>query len=105
MKDERGGEMEQQGILKNKAYLYLTDTICSVFENVYTVDVEGSTNRELFASDAQDLLGTLLANAEELEDGGLRSMMDTVGGKLTACEGRDMILTDDKAPVEVLGRV
>lgn len=97
--------MEQQGILKNKAYLYLTDTICSVLENVYTVDVEGSTNRELFASDAQDLPGTLLANAEELEDGGLRSMMDTVGGKLTACEGRDMILPDDKAPVEVLGRV
>ena len=82
---------------------YLTDTICSVFENVYTVDVEGSTNRELFASDAPDLPGTLLANAEELEDGGLKSMMDTVGGKLTACEGRDMILTDDKAPVEVLG--
>lgn len=81
------------------------DTICSVFENVYTVDVEGSTNRELFVSDAQDLPGTLLANAEEIEDGGLRSMMDTVGGKLTACEGRDMILPDDKAPVEVLGRV
>lgn len=82
---------------------YLTDTICSVFENVYTVDVEGSTNRELFASDAPDLKGALAANAEKLPDSGFKNMMRRVEENLIACEGGELILTDDKAPVEVLG--
>ena len=35
---------------------YLSDTIASVFDQVYTVDVANNTNRELFASDNADML-------------------------------------------------
>ena len=35
---------------------YLADTIASVFDSVYTVDVGGTTNRELFAMDHGDAL-------------------------------------------------
>ena len=37
------------------------------------------------------------------EDPAFCSLMDTVSAALVACEGKGHILTDDKAPVEVLG--
>lgn len=36
---------------------YLSDTIASVFPQVYTVDVEGGTNRELFAFSGESAIG------------------------------------------------
>ena len=81
---------------------YLSDTIASVFGNVYTVDVKGNTNRELFATDNDSVLKRFSDNAvrEETED--LKSMMAAVEADLKVYEKGDRILTDDKAPVELL---
>lgn len=80
---------------------YLSDTIASIFPNVYTVDVSGSSNRELFAfsdhsalsrlSQAGGLDRELLAHLENVEEG------------LMQYHGGPRILTDDQAPVELLG--
>ncbi len=82
---------------------YLSDTIAGVFDSVYTVDVKGSTNRELFASANPEMLSVMESETEKLADAGLREMMRTVGNSLAAYEGGGCVLTDDKAPVEVLG--
>lgn len=82
---------------------YLCDTIAGVFDSVCTVDVPGNTNRELFAACGADLPGALAAQAASLPDSGLRTMMAAVSGGLTAYTGGTRILTDDQAPVEVLG--
>lgn len=82
---------------------YLTDTISSVFDAVYTVNVSGSTNRELFASMNPQMTENLKDNADKLQDEQLKAMMQRVSERLEACEKGDLILTDDKAPVELLG--
>lgn len=82
---------------------YLTDTIASVFDTVYTVDVAGSTNRELFASGNSNMVEILAENTQTLSDPQLRAMMERVQENLESCEKGDHILTDDKAPVELLG--
>ena len=82
---------------------YLSDTIASVFDEVMTVDVQGGTNRELFATDRRDCRETLRTNIEAEQNVDLKAMMWDVERGLTAYEGGDLILTDDKAPVELLG--
>ena len=82
---------------------YLADTISSVFANVYTADVDFSSNRELFASDNTDMLELLGSNTEALTQDDLFRMMNVVQSKLVPYEAGDRILTDDKAPVELLG--
>lgn len=82
---------------------YLSDTIASVFDEVMTVDVQGGTNRELFATDRRDCRETLRTNIEAEQNVDLKAMMWDVESGLTAYEGGDLILTDDKAPVELLG--
>lgn len=81
----------------------LADTISEVFDNVYTIDVEHSTNRELFASNASDILYIFRKNIETLENDTLYSMMRTVSENLSEYRSEGNILTDDKAPVELLG--
>ena len=82
---------------------WLSDTIADVFGEVYTVDVTGSTNRVLFASDNTDMLDVFSENTEKLPDSSLSDMMRNVSENLVKYEGGDRILTDDKAPVELLG--
>ncbi len=82
---------------------WLSDTIASLFENVYTVDVSGSTNRELFASDNPDMINTFREKSEEISDGSLYSIMSRVNDGLVKYTGGNNIFTDDKAPVELLG--
>lgn len=108
---------------------YLSDTIASVFDEVYTVDVKSTTNRELFAgntganrfasktggSDAEnedadakrftlDTLAERFAENVKLEsDRELVNMMDKVGEHLTKYRAGSDYLTDDRAPVELLG--
>ena len=82
---------------------YLSDTIASVFDTVYTVDVTGSTNRELFAFMGEKPLAQFQESTEELSDTGLRNMMETVAANLEQYEKGTYLLTDDKAPVELLG--
>ena len=97
MHSEKGGNINE----------YLADTIASIFPNVYTVDVTGSTNRELFASVSDEGIrsfiegrtgGNALVQGDELD-----SLMTRVADSLVRYEGGSNILTDDKAPVELLG--
>ena len=95
--------MNMRGSNEGSINEHLADTIGSVFEEVYTVDVKGSTNRELFASDNPQMLENLSAHREKIVEEDLAAMMETVEGQLTAYEAGDHIMTDDKAPVELLG--
>lgn len=95
--------MNMQSGEEDSINAYLTDTIASVFDTVYTVNVSGSTNRELFASQNPLIAPVLEENAALLGDGGLKAMMNTVSRNLEACGEGNLILTDDKAPVELLG--
>ena len=82
---------------------YLADTISSVFENVVIVDVAGSTNKELFATASDDFLEKLEANTQKEENENLKSMMEKALLTATVYEAGNNIMTDDKAPVELLG--
>ena len=82
---------------------YLADTISSVFGNVYTVEVDNSTNRELFASDNNDMMGVLNDNISGIKDADLRFMMNKVRYNSIAYNAGKLIMTDDNAPVELLG--
>lgn len=95
--------MNMRGSGEGNINQYLSDTIASVFGNVYTADVKGSTNRELFASDNAKMLDILKNNAGNLKNEDLQNMMLTVADSSSAYVGGDYIMTDDKAPVELLG--
>ena len=82
---------------------WLADTISDVFGNVFTVDVSGSTNRELFASDSPDMTANLTSRTSALDNEALKSLMERVGSELVIYNSGGRILTDDKAPVELLG--
>ncbi len=95
--------MNMKSASENSINDYLCDTIGSVFDNVYTVPVEGGTNCEVFAFQHPDTLQTFRDGCEGLQDPDLIAMMETVSGNLTLRESGNLILTDDKAPVELLG--
>ena len=82
---------------------YLCDTMASVFRHTYLADVPGNTNTEVFCTNADGLPARFDASRAALTDGEYAAMMEAVAQRLTAYEGGDCILTDDKAPVEVLG--
>ncbi len=82
---------------------YLCDTIASVFDHVATVDVPHTTNRELFATKNGDPAERLAAGMAKTADPDLSYMMGVVSASLKGYQGEAHILTDDKAPVEVLG--
>ncbi len=95
--------MNMRGNSEGNINQYLSDTISHVFGQVYTADVEGTTNCELFASKGGDMLSNLSENLEQIPDADLRRMMRRVSGKLKAYEAGKRVLSDDKAPVELLG--
>lgn len=92
---------------------YLADTIAHVFSEIYTVDVSGYTNRVLFASNYGRMSELLESNIDHLEQyvteqgadaiAALRSQMNTVKNGLVVYEAGEYLLTDDQAPVELLG--
>ncbi|MDE6749481.1 MAG: fused MFS/spermidine synthase [Lachnospiraceae bacterium] len=82
---------------------YLSDTIAEVFDYVYTVEVRGSTNRELFATQNPDVLSDFEAMRSTVEDAELQMMLARVSEGIAPYEKGEYILTDDKAPVELLG--
>ncbi len=94
--------MSMRGREEGNINQYLADTISSVFSQVYTADVAGSTNRELFASDNAKMLANLEAGRERLQDGGLYGMMERASGGLERYAAGQYVLTDDRAPVELL---
>ncbi len=79
---------------------HLCDTISSVFGDVLLCDVPGATNRELFAfkGATPDFDGELGHGELELE-----YRMMSVAESLYPYEAGELVLTDDKAPVELLG--
>lgn len=90
---------DQDGMISQ----YLSDTISSVFENVCTANVPYTTNRELFASNSRDVSDALRENLASVDNPELRGQLEQVSERLTAYAGGGNILTDDKAPVELLG--
>jgi len=95
--------MNMRGSGEDSINAYLADTISSVFGEVYTVDVKGTTNRELFASNNPQMLVNMEKNKEAVTDESLLAMMNTVSDHLSPYEAGSRIMTDDKAPVELLG--
>lgn len=95
--------MNMRGREEGNINQYLADTIASVFDYVYTIDVQGSTNRELFASANGAMTDNLAAGLGKLGNQDLADMMARVSGGLTAYEAGNYLMTDDKAPVELLG--
>lgn len=95
--------MNMHGNKEGDINQYLADTIANVFDNVYSVDVSGSTNRELFASQHSDMIEVLSDHVENLSDAGLQNMMRRVADNSVAYAAGDYLMTDDKAPVELLG--
>ena len=93
MRGEREGNINQ----------YLADTISQVFPAVYTIDVERSTNRELFASANTQILQRMDDNIGQQGLGDLSAMMLEVQKSLAPYQAGNHILTDDQAPVELLG--
>ena len=81
----------------------LSDTVAAVFPTVYTVDVPGSTNRELFASMSPEVTGRMDAELEALPEGALKALLQQVRAGLAPYEAGDAVMTDDRAPVELLG--
>lgn len=82
---------------------YLSDTIAEVFPEVYTVDVAGTTNRELFASVQEGAMEKLTEGLEGVHSDELKGMMRQVAEHMQPYEKGGYLLTDDKAPVELLG--
>lgn len=81
----------------------LADTIASEFSEIYTVDVSGSTNRELFASNDPRMIERFREKSAAIENEELRLLMNKIDNELSEYEAGDLVLTDDKAPVEILG--
>ena len=81
----------------------LSDTIASVFPHVLTVDVPGSTNRVLFALSEAFSREDFEAEAAGLEDISLKNLLLKTGEMLTPYLSSGLVLTDDRAPVELLG--
>ncbi len=82
---------------------YLCDTIASVFPNVAEINVLSNTNTELFASLNDGMLGRFEENRIRLEDPALYEQMQKISDGICTVTPGDKILTDDKAPVEMLG--
>ncbi len=97
--------MNMRGSKEGSINDYLSDTIASVFGEVYTVDVPGSTNRELFASDNPGMKDELFKiNASSSIDPDLSLMLlNSVYERMEKYEPGKLVMSDDKAPVELLG--
>lgn len=101
--------MNMRGSREGNINQYLSDTISQVFDQVYIVDVEGSTNRLLFASNNKTMMETfydeveVLSSDHALQDELKNFMERKLEGHLMAYEVGSYIMTDDKAPVELLG--
>ncbi len=80
---------------------HLCDTIAAVFDHVKVVDVPSTTNRELFAYNGE--IRRLSDAVTQIGDFALQNKLLRVEDGLDDYIGGERILTDDKAPVELLG--
>lgn len=79
---------------------WIIGTVSSVFDSVYTV--KANTNIILFASDSYDCKEQLSDKLSSISDYELKAFMSKVARNCVKAEKTDYILTDDKAPVELL---
>ncbi|MCR5009572.1 MAG: fused MFS/spermidine synthase [Clostridia bacterium] len=100
--------MSMRGKGENTINSYLADTISTLFSEVYTIDVTYSSNRELFASNNKDMMdvfkagyGPLIIRSNTM-DHDVFLMSDTVYKGMARYVPGDRVMTDDKAPVELL---
>lgn len=95
--------MNMRGAEEGNINQCLADTISAVFQEIYTIDVPGTTNRELFASNSGRMRENLSFGAGALSDSELSDMMQEVFSGLESYQAGDYRMTDDRAPVELLG--
>ena len=95
--------MNMRGNGEGSINQYLSDTISNAFACVYTVDVDRNTNCELFASNNPNMMEAFARNVSNEKDTELINMMGKVAENITKYDAGDYLLTDDKAPVELLG--
>ena len=95
--------MNMKSDRENSINDYLCDTIGTVFDCVYTAPVAGGTNCEVFASSSTELQERLAAGFHTLADADLLEMMQVLSERMQPRETGNLVLTDDKAPVELLG--
>ena len=87
----------------NSINAYIADTVAAVFPEVYYARIED--NRELFASKNADMIEKFERGLNEVP-ADLKTSLTFALNKLKANgkhAGGDLILTDEKAPVELLG--
>lgn len=85
---------------------YLANTVKSVFNKVYRADLSVVTNSLLFASDDSEMLESYTNNvANQIPDGhDLYDISRYISNNLVEMTDTKLILTDDLAPVEILGQ-
>lgn len=95
--------LNMRGTEEGNINQYLSDTISHVFEHVYTIDVPGSTNRILYAFHSADTLPVFRAGIARTSDAELTALMENISQEMQPYHVGNYIMTDDKAPVELLG--
>lgn len=85
---------------------YLANTVKSIFNKVYRSDLDVVTNSILFASDDESILQNYQKNASALisEEHDLYDISRYIEQSLQEITEARLILTDDLAPVEMLGQ-
>ena len=81
---------------------YLTDTIGKIFPAVRTIDASDVTNRVLFAAGDENIFEPLRSRAEKISDEKLSALMIRTADEWRSPARGENILTDDRAPVELL---
>ncbi len=94
--------MNMRGQKEGNINQYLADTISHVFSEVWTADVAHNTNRELFASNSPEMISRMQSNAQRCKDTELSAMLGRIESGLTPYEAGNYLMTDDRAPVELL---
>jgi spermidine synthase len=77
-------------------------TLRQVFPSVHAMDVPASFNTILVATVQSTVPDNLAANRAFVEDPVLRSIFEEAWGQMREIEPGGMVLTDDRAPVEML---
>ncbi len=84
---------------------YLTNTLKTNMGQVYKYDIPGITNTLVYSSDDPNCLQNLKDNSAKLDkDSPLVELANRVIGNYTQVTDTTYVLTDDLAPVEVLGQ-
>ncbi len=97
----RGGVMVVNMNMRGEINDWLIDTILEIFPAARIVDAGG--NRELFASFDENIFENLSGRANLLGDEDLTALMENIAQDWQVPIRGEKILTDDKAPIEMLG--